>query len=121
MRLLPVLLLLSARAWAEAGTLCLARATWADPKGAQPLGGRPPTPVRRFSVQVDDDAPVDVSEAPAVVEGLSRDARHRVRVFGDGLLRETFFFRFEGPALRLAYKPLYDSWWLRPVTGCGAH
>jgi hypothetical protein len=121
MRLVVPLLLLAAPAFSEdTATLCLERAVWEYPKGSRTHEDDGTTPrVKRFSVQVDGRAPVDVSEHGGVVEGLSLDAKHAVKVLADGKPTESFSIDFakQGARLTLAYKPFYAAWWLKPTKG----
>lgn len=96
---------------ADDGTLCLRVARWEFAQAISVPGAKP-RPVARFTVQVDDGPQYDVTDRAWLVEGLPRDVKHRVRVRGDGVLRETFFFRLDAtkPSLELTHDGGYDSW-----------
>ncbi|MFZ5446143.1 MAG: hypothetical protein ACOZQL_39515 [Myxococcota bacterium] len=101
----------------ETNTLCLRVAQWEFPKGTLTSEQDPVSPVKRFTVQLDDGEEVDVSAHETALT-LARAGRHRVRVRGDGRLRETFFFTFDGEKpLQLSYVGFYDSWRLGPLKG----
>lgn len=109
MHLLLLALLLTAE---DTGSVCLLRAGWEVPKGAMESEATAPGAVTKFTVRIDDADPIDVSAIKGRVDGLSLTQKHKVRVYGDGRLRETFFFTFKGRSQRLTlrYHAFYGSW-----------
>jgi hypothetical protein len=99
------------------GTVCLLKATWEYPKGALTSEHEAASPVTIFTVQFDEQPPLDVTTKSARVDGLTLAGTHRVRVFADGRPTETFTFSFEkkgSSRLTLRYHEFYRSWALDP-------
>lgn len=95
----------------ETGSVCLLKASWEDPKGARASEQPPARPVKTFTVQVDDLAPLDVTASAQRVDGLALGGKHRMRVFADGKPLEGFSFTFaRGPRLTLRHHAFYASW-----------
>jgi hypothetical protein len=101
----------------ETGTVCLLKASWEYPKGALSSEHAAVSPVKIFTVQFDEQPPLDVTTTSARVDRLSLAGTHRVRVFADGKPTETFSFSFEkkgSSRLTLRYHEFYRSWALDP-------
>jgi hypothetical protein len=95
------------------GSICIAEVTppaagetrWGNPRGER---------ASTYSIQVDQRASVDAPSNGAVrIAGLSVGKKHLVRIYGDGVLKESFRFRFESfdtKELCLWFNSLYGTW-----------
>ena len=101
---MPLLLLISLLGAADTGSVCLLRARWEVPTGAMTPEQAAPSPVKKFTVRIDEREPLDVSGSACRADGLTLEGQHRVRVYADGRLVESFLFTFQGRGSRLTLR-----------------
>ena len=116
------LILLSLLGADQTGSVCLQRAQWEVPKGSQTSEAQAPAPVKKFSARLDERDAIDLSASATQVDGLALEGKHKLRIYADGKLRETFFLLFTGRSSRLTLRHdgFYGSWSLDPskVSDC---
>jgi hypothetical protein len=109
---------------ASSGSICLAAI--APPNSgekslANPSGGNR---ISAYSVQLDRRKAITISKNKSInVSGVAVDKRHLVKIFGDGKVTQSFWFRFSEfttTKLCLWFNPLYETWQLWDAKDGGA-
>jgi hypothetical protein len=60
----------------------------------------------RHQIQVDDQPKVDFKDVPKIVaSGLSMERRHRLKIFWDGKVDQSWTFRFTAPMMNVFFRP----------------
>jgi hypothetical protein len=114
----------SAGSNASAGSICIASVT--PPNAGEKSLGNPSggNRVSSYSVQIDKRSSVIASNEKAVfVPGLAIGRKHLVKIYGDGKLLESFWFKFSeysSKELCLWFGALYETWHLWDAKDGGA-
>lgn len=119
---LLIVMLFGADGGSEPASLCLKRAQWEFPKGAQtypyetPSSEEMPRAPKAYFVRIDTRDPVDVSKTDVRVEDLDPLLEHRAEILADQRPIASLRFSFKnGPALALDHNLFYgeQSWYIR--------
>jgi hypothetical protein len=102
----------------ETGVVCVSAVP--KPNSEQMSLGNPDGGGRSFNytIQIDSRKIAASTERAVAIDGLSLNKTHLVKILHAGKVVESFRFNFakEGSNhLRLWYKPLYETWSLRPA------
>jgi len=107
----------------DAGSVCVAPVEKPHAGGkslANPSGGNR---VQSYTVQIDSRPPVQVPvERSVAIGGIALEAKHLIKISGDGKSVASFHFRFSDYTehdLCLWFRPLYETWSLTPAKGRG--